>query len=240
MTITPLHKKVATASTRSSERETLRAAIDDKAAADAALAAQRTAVERADRLVDDAQAKLVRANAAVVSAKENHTAAMAAAIGKGAPVPVSGELRAARSDVAAAEDDLEAVRLASAQLRAALGDHEAEAERAAMAVEVAINGMLAGAGLAAIDRLVALRDEIMDLFSVVCFVRERGGERRGPSFYQVAELMEPLAELQEKMATGLARGATFDDVTGALANPALERWTEAVAVLRFDADAEFP
>jgi hypothetical protein len=177
----PTLKAVASsAPSRSPERKALALAIDNKRIADAQLDAQRSAVERAERLVEAARERMQDAEAAVVTVKDQHARAMAAALGKGAPVPANRltEFRNAASEVA---DELDAARAALEQLSAALADGEAKADEAALGVDAAIIGVLATAAPELVAAAEAHRDELLSLLSILFFIRRRGSSRHGTS-----------------------------------------------------------
>lgn len=240
MTVHAIKNDVATAS-KSPERQALAAAIEAVAEAERAEEAGREAVTRAVALVHANESKLGAANAAVVSAKERHTMAVAAAIGKGMAVP-AGTLKAARAAQADAEDDLTAATAALAQWQTKLADLEAETASARMAVEVVINALLAGAAPRLVAAIAARRTELLSLLSISYFISRRGSERHGTSGYfsVIPALAKPLAAAAGEIeaAIQIGTGAWGPDV--ALAHPVVARWEEAIADLRADANAPLP
>jgi Tfp pilus assembly protein PilX len=240
MTVHAIKNVVATAS-KSPERQALAAAIESVAEAERAEEAGREAVTRAVALVREGELTLAAANAAVVSAKERHSTAVAAAIGNGVAVP-SGTLKAARAAQADAEDDFSASSDALTQWETKLSDLEASTASAHMAVEVAINALLATAALPMIKAIAEHRTKLMALLSVSYWIARRGSERHGTSahFSTIPELAAPLAAVSASIEAALRVGTGGWNSDSALAHPVLNRWADAVAALRLSADAPLP
>jgi|SRR5579862_4729678 len=241
MVVHALNKKVVTTVPISPERQALATEIEAAARAECAAENGRAAVARALELVNETSNKLVEANAAVISAKEDHTAAIAVAIGKGTPVP-SSTLKIARTAQAEAQDNLDAAAAALERLQTACTDLEAETSHAKMRVEAAINAVLAAAGFPLVRDLLTRRAEVLQLLSILCFIRNRGRERQGTSssFRVVPMLSEPLAAVESEINAVLEVGVPFNNFEAALAHPVLNAWQEACAALRADASAPLP
>jgi hypothetical protein len=224
---------------RSRERQALAVAIEAAAMAARATEGGLAAVARASELVDDAQSKHAAASATVSAAKERHTAATAEAIGRGAPVPASA-VRAARAAQADAEDDLDAAKAALKQLQTALAGLEEEAHRADIAVEAAVNSVLAGeAAVLLVERLEHLKRELPELQAKLYFLKSRGFERQGIYSVEVPALHAPLAEIESRITSAIELGLSFH-VTAAEQHPAVEPWRAACAALRDDPDVPLP
>jgi hypothetical protein len=243
MTVTPLHKKVATASTRSPERESLGLAISNKRAVDDRLEAQRGAVERAERLVSDAESKMAASAVAVADAREQQARAVAEAVAAGQRQPPPGAVRTARAAETEAQDDLDAAKAALEQLGgAALAELEAEAASADVQVEVAINGLLAAERGSQVAReLVARRQEISELLGTASFIHDRGGSRgRSGIFTPDRALSAPLESIAPMLDRVLEVGVTLEGLETARAHPIVEELKQFCEAARTDPDAELP
>jgi hypothetical protein len=232
-------KAEAPAPERTSEREALAAAIAANSEAERAAERGRVAVTHASELVSKNETKLAEAQAAVVDAKERHTAATAAAIGRGGPLP-SSALRSARAAQADIQDDLDAAQAALEQLQASLAELDENVVAGEIGIEAAINRVLGVAAGQLVHDLVACRTELIQLLSVCYFIRERAGERRGTFFSPIPELAAPLADIKPEIDSALAAGVPFNSVERALMHPAVEAWAQACAALRDDPDVVLP
>jgi hypothetical protein len=234
------NRKEPVAATRSPERQALAVAI--AAAVKAARSAEdgRAAVARARELVDAAETKLAAASAAVTAAKARHAKQTAAAIGRGAPVPATSALKAARALEQEAEDDFDAGKAALEQLQTALADSEGEIDHANIAVEAAVNSVLAAeAAIPLVERLEQIKAEIPALQAAANFVRRRGFEHRGTYSVQVPALHAPLAEIVPRITNAVEHGLPFHPMAAAQ-HPSAAVWEAACAALRDDPDADLP
>jgi hypothetical protein len=234
-----VHAIKQTPPARSPERQALAAAIEAHAEAKRAAEAGREAVARAEALAIAAGSRLASANADVGRAKERHTADVAAAVAAGHAIPTSA-LRSARADAQTKQDDLDALTAALEQLQTQLAELEAQASRSELAVEAAINAVLAPRGSQFARDLVARRSESLALLAHLCFIRDRGGERRGDIFSPIRELSAPLANVTPEIDRVLGLGVTYQDMEAARAHAAVEALQEACAAMRADPDAPLP
>ena len=242
MTVIRAIKKHAPGS-RSRERQALAEAIVARDEAACALERGRAAVARAERLVDDAQTKLTDAVAAVADAREHQARLVAEAVSAGSHATPASALRAARAAETDAADDVDATKNALAQLQASLAALEEESHRAELDVECKINSVLAAAGFPLVKRLIKRRAEILELFAILIWMRNRSRERQGvtSTFRENPALVSPLfSGVAREINTALERGISFDDTEAALRNPILEHWEDAVAATRTDPDHELP
>jgi multidrug efflux pump subunit AcrA (membrane-fusion protein) len=155
-------------------------------------------------------------------------------------VPAS-PLRAARAAQADAEDDLGAARAALEQLRTALADLEAESGHADIALDVAVNSVLAAeAAVALVEKLERLKQELPALQAQLHFLRNRSSLNHGAYRQEVPELAAPFAEIAPRIRNAVELGLPFH-VAAAEQHPAVEPWRAACAAMRRgDPDAPLP
>jgi len=139
-----------------------------------------------------------------------------------------------------AQDDRDAATAALEQLQTQLAELTEESRRKELAVAAAVNGVLAVRGFQFARDLVARRSESLALLAHLCFIRDRGGERRGDIFSPIRELSAPLANVTPEIDRVLGLGVTYQDMEAARAHAAVEALQEACAAMRADPDAPLP
>jgi hypothetical protein len=181
--------------------------------------------------------------AAVAAAREADAAAMAKSVKMQDGIVAPGATRKARAHAESADDAFEITRSALARLESDLVGLEDNARRSEIDVEGAINGVLAAAGFPVVERFVNLRKEIIELFSILTWLKNRGRQRMGmgSNYREIPALAAPLAELAGEIDAALRSGISFGDADGgALLHPAIEAYQEAAGALRSDPDAPLP
>jgi hypothetical protein len=219
---------------RSPEREALATAITSAADAERTADRGRVAVARATELVAELESKLAVAVSSVARAREHQGRRVAAAVSSGRVMPAS-VMRAARDAELEAEDALESALAAVEQLRTRLTDFEDESRRAALNVEAAVNAVLGVAAAPLIEEFERIKSELPKRQSALHYIRMRAFVDR----VEIPALAAPLAEISPRIEQAIEIGLHFHPVA-ADQHPVAERWRQACAALRSDADAALP
>ena len=147
--------------------------------------------------------------------------------------------RAARQAELEAADECDAAKSALSQLQSKQLNLEAANQSAELGIEVEINRLLAGAAPAMIERLEALKGEMLALQSVLWFVRGRRAVAEGTHHRVVDELAAPLAEIEPKITHAIEVDVPFY-VAQAERHAALGVWRKVVEELKQNADTPLP
>jgi hypothetical protein len=121
------------------QRAALKRAVADAQKARTAVERHRDAITRAEKLVQEAQAKFAVAGVAVGDARQEHARHIAAVISGGGLPSSTGAIRSARAHKRDAEDDLAASKDALNSLQADLGNLESDEHVAARVVDAALS-----------------------------------------------------------------------------------------------------
>jgi hypothetical protein len=125
-------------------RQALAAAVAAASTADAAVMRSREVLSRAEIFLRQAGVRHVEAEEALSKALAEHGETLASAIASGASPNVGGMVRAARTRLIDAEDELAGATAAFAKLKDSVQGPEEEAVEAKRAVEQAVAGVVAG------------------------------------------------------------------------------------------------
>ena len=223
-------------------RAALAASITTRQKADAAVTRQEEAIERAQAMLDAADAELERARSKVADADEADTKRAATSIHNevGVPSPWSGAQ--ARGTVAAGEEKCTQLRLALDRLRADLVGLEDDASEAANDVAVAVKALVLPVAEAIYKQLLDHKRRVAVLGRILSEL-VADDERVAPRFHDSLRSMKAagrrqavMRELQQNTRHLLLVGA--DDAAYAAA--ALATWRAALAALTADAAAPLP
>jgi hypothetical protein len=206
---------------------------------------QHAAIERAAKLVEAAEERLTAAVSTPADARETHTKQMANAIRTSSAVAAPSALRAARLAEADVLDEVESARAALVELEAELPDLEAAKTVADNDVTVAINTIMAAAGVELLAEAERLRETLLSKWEVLSFIADRQPYllRRRDEAYSFADmkqaerLVAPLNEISSSVWRVLEIGVRY---VGDDTHPALDGWKQARLALRSNPDAPLP
>ncbi len=211
-------------------RVALAALLQEMGDAFAAVEKHKAAIERARFNVRSGEKLVKAAEEAVTTAQRTYADELAAAASDDAASPPSG-FRAARQDVINAQDELEAGKLAYAQLKADLPSWENAARESDVAVEAAISAILAVSARQILDRAYELGRQLTPLKNILAAL----WNERAPTTaeYQAFDRgRRPLAEAKASAATFFQAIKMIDDKS--------DIWRVARERLRADPFCELP
>jgi hypothetical protein len=224
---------------RTVERQKLAEAIVRRDAANLALETGRRALTRASDIIEKAETKLERARAAVTDAGEQHACALAEAIEAGTKLRAN-PTSAARSDLAAAEDEVAAAVAARRKLGDRVRDLEDELRIATSAVTDCVDGIIrAGAGrlLDEAEQAALRLRELRPLLWWMCRPEIVAGTDLNVPYFPRGD-GPPFGALRPAIERLLAQHP--ENGYAMLRHPVLEPWMRARAALMNDAGAPLP
>jgi hypothetical protein len=205
-------------------------AIDDAREAREAVERHRAAIERTRSSLRVAEKTLTVAEKGVEEARAAHAQALADAAASDTTPPASG-VQAARQLIVLAQDEIEALKGALAQLRADLPAWENAVREADIAVEAAISAVLAVKAQQVLDKAREIARGLSPLRNALAALLK--DHPSGAADYLAFERgRKPLAETQ-------AAVAAFFQTINAVDNKN-DTWKQAREALREDAQAPFP
>ena len=214
-------------------RETLVAARSEAADAQQALERQRGAIERTRDAVRAAKKTALAAEENITKAAEDYATALANAAAAETAVPTGG-VQAARQAVVDAQDQLDALQAALAQLRADLPGWENAVRQAEIAVESAISAILLPSVYQLLDRASEVRDQLRPLRkALLAFINEPPPNGFDHSSFDRGQ--KPLGEVRQAVMSFLST-MWKDDERQACDNP----WRSIRELLRADPYAMLP
>ncbi len=212
-------------------REILVAALKDAADAHQAIARQRGAIERTRDAVRVAKKTVLAAEDDIFKAQEIYATALADAAASEAAVPTGG-VQAARQAVVDAQDQLEALQSALAQLRADLPAWENAVRQAEIVLDQAISSILVPSVQQLLDRAALVRDELRPIRrALLALVNEQPPNGFDHSTFESGK--KPLGEIRQAVLSFLSTMWKDDDEAD---NP----WRAARERLRADPFAPLP
>jgi hypothetical protein len=214
-------------------RAALASALQAQVKSDEAVSRQRAGIDRARGGVRAAEAAAKDAEKAVTKAREAHAEAIAAAAANDAAPPASG-VRAARQAQVDSEDEVEAAKAALDQLRGDLPTVEAAAREANIAVEAAINAILAPHARQLLAKGMELKCQLAPVVAVLSALsNDTPAGKPHDQYLDAAKMHKPLAEVRKD---DQAFFETFNKFDRGGADP----WVSARERLRADPDAALP
>lgn len=212
-------------------RQALVAALAEEGNAREAVARQKGAVDRLRAAILEAKKTLAAREADVSKAAEADAEAMALAATNDEAAPVS-RVRAARQAVVDARDQMDAATAALKQLRLDLPDWEAASRESAIAVEVALSGIIAPHARRLLDRANELKRELAPIRHSLLILFHASAESRSSDLLAFERGRKPLADLLDAICRIDMWDGSGKEQGGV--------WQEARARLRADPCAALP
>jgi hypothetical protein len=208
-------------------RRTLVTAITATLAVDAAVTRSHEVLGRAESFLRQAGVRRVEAEEALSKALAEHGESLASAIARGASPNVGGTVRAARTRLIDAEDELAGATAAFAKLKDSVQGPEEEAVEAKRAVDEAVAGVVAGHVNTLLEDAKRAQLEYIERCAVLVEVRK---------------LLHPWSADYKALDAfvGAASIAIHQRVFGGASLAAVEEWRKAVGALTRDATVRLP
>jgi hypothetical protein len=214
-------------------RGALAACLQAKGKADRLVERQRAGIDRARGGVRAAEAVAKEAEVEIVKSRQLHAKALAEAAA-GDTVPPASGIHKARNAAVEAQDMVEATKAALEDLKAGLPTVEAAASESNIAVEAAINAILAPHARQLLNKGMELKCQLAPVVAaLLALSNDTPAGKPHNQYLDAAKMHKPLAEVRKDVQ---AFFETFNKFDRGGADP----WASARARLRADPNAELP
>jgi hypothetical protein len=207
-------------------RQALATAIKAASTAHAAATQAREALSRAEAFLQQAKGRHVEAEEALNKALAEQGESLASAIASGTAPSVGGAVRAARTRLIDAEDEVAGAKAAVAKLKDAVQGPEDDAAAAKLTVEQAVAGVVGGEVEILLEAARQAQLEYIERCAVLNEVRR---------------LLHPWTADHKAISSFVDAGTlAIHQRIGWASVPAVEDWRRAVAALSRDATVRLP
>lgn len=229
-------------------RDALRMAIEAERAAEQAVAERRTAIAKANGLVEVAERELEGARQGVRAARASRASALADGLARGGAASSGGaSTKAARVVESDAEDGLDAAREALAQLEADLPDLQEDVVRAESDVVAAVNALLVPAAEAALAEAKVAKARFLRAQAALQTILAAEDDRDARRFANPMERhrrrearVAPLEAMKAEARSILIQTMNIDEADFGTSKAVQEAWRGARARLLEDPEAALP